>query len=420
MIPHPMSKHSTSRIFIAGALVFICNCSDALDNSPPASSCNTPTSDDLPPLALVLSPSNGATIQSTQFSVDAWASDSSGISLVEVYLGSDVVCVFEEQGPFFHCDVVLGDASLDSGNALFALASDAAGNIGVSPAIYVNIFLTCDTDDDCLTDYFCYQRICRRECGESCLMGEICIEPPGSSEEMCIPRDEAPPLLCPSMDYCPIDHICYDYQCRETCQSTNDCPITKYCFPVPGTGESVCLPNDEYIFVECLSDDDCEQWQDQTDTHGGLLCYQHQCREMCSDWNPSDCKDTEACVGVYGEYDYYEVCLPVGHQTTSMCIDNSDCSGDQICFQHACRLECDDASNCLPGEVCLSLPGAWKYCMPNWWGFSPACEIGEDCGNGMFCYEDQCRFQCKDTVNCFIGEECITPDSLGEKICVPF
>lgn len=37
---------------------------------------------------------------------------------------------------------------------------------------------------------------------------------------------------------------------------------------------------------------------------------------------------------------------------TAECTATLGCPGDEVCYEYRCRVRCEDASQCLPGQVC--------------------------------------------------------------------
>ena len=93
-----------------------------------------------------------------------------------------------------------------------------------------------------------------------------------------------------------------------------------------------------------------------SDCHGGQVCYDHQCRTVCS-------KD-------------------------------QDCQGGSRCNHGLCKVTCTASSQCLGGEVCAD-----GLCQQ-------ACIESTECQGGEVCRDGVCRKSCASNDECWATETC--------------
>ena len=376
----------------------------------PAVQQSQPPSDSTPPLIVITYPVDGQLISGAGVGITAWADDESDIKEVEFYVDGWEACSDSVGGPLYECGwQPHGHQDDDPLHTLFAIAFDEAGNVGVSNTVVIRISSPCESEEDCTSHQVCYAYDCRNECDavEDCFGRELCVRPPGESEDICVPFDALPTMACESDWDCASDQICYLYECRSKCEKTKDCLAGEYCAQAMGGEEEICLPLDSSPNWVCELDDDCASKQ---------VCYKKHCRNRCDD--AEDCLAGEFCVqapAVSGT-----ICIPFDRLPTMACKSNGDCAPHQLCHEFECRIKCNGAEDCVAGEHCAQLPGeSEEICIPFAAPPRMACVFDSDCTSEQICYQYQCRDECDDIVDCFAGEFCVELAAGGDSICLP-
>jgi hypothetical protein len=268
-------------------------------------------------------------------------------------------------------------------------------------------FETCSTDNECGATEYCGGGTCLPDgCSEDahCVNGEM----PGSTN-ICGESTNACSTGCRENSDCESDEICNEQTntCRpagctmtscgdfQTCEEVEDgpseCRWTGNCDSdfqceayADQIGEDVpytCQNRDDQgvgeckVKPECQSDDDCS---------GGQICEiassedgRNTCRAGCRCDNGEDC---EYACGLSRP-----VCND-SNECASGCQTNSDCSGDNVCYENECRASCTSFSSCQGddqqnGYVCRSPEGTNdSICRP--------CESDNQCPATKFCKKD--------------------------------
>ena len=440
-------------------------CTGQTEDSPGAHQ-NQPPSDSTPPVIVITYPVDGQLISLAGVAITAWADDENDVEKVEFHVDGWEACSDSVGGPLYECHWEPdGHQDDDPLHTIFAIAFDKVGNVGVSNTVVIRISNPCESEEDCTSHQVCYKHECRQECGdtEDCFAGELCVPPPGESEDICVPFDALPTMACESDWDCASDQVCFLFQCRSKCENTKDCLAGEYCAQTMGGGEEICLPLDVPPPFACELDDDCASTQVcyqkqcrnrcddtedclagehcaelpggseevcipysappkmacqlQEDCASNEVCYQYECRDECD--NTQDCLAGQYCAQPAGVSD--KICIPFDGPSMTACIADNDCGWYEVCYQYQCRSTCNSNDDCLSGELCTEVPGVLEgICVPFAALPTMACEGDGHCATNQVCYQYQCRSECDDTVDCLAGEYCVQPSGESEEICIPF
>lgn len=295
------------------------------------------------------------------------------------------------------CDALVPAAEICNG-----LDDDCDGEADEPDAVggdYVNL---CDDDNDCTSDTCegeagCdYETLFDVECidGDPCTVGDHCDA--GTCVGLPVTCDDDNPCtddLCDGMGGCTTQDN------QEPCDDANPCTVGDTC----GQGECTGIPVD----CECLTDDDCQQLEDNDLCNGTLICKTDSLPHMCV-IDPAtvvQCPDPEAgpdaacleaaCNPLTGE------CSLVSAHEGGACDDDNACTIWDQCLDGQClsddELNCNDGNpctddSCLPEQGCLNEDNA------------SLCDDGDVCTTSDVCLEGSCvggpALECNDENPC--------------------
>jgi Putative metal-binding motif len=151
-----------------------------------------------------------------------------------------------------------------------------------------------------------------------------------------------------------------------------------------------------------------------TDCNSPLVCAFRKCHQACD--TTRDCPEPARCVE--SEKPFHVCQLPEERD----CFYNSDCAGDQVCaVDGQCRDQCASDRDCIPGQVCTSATCAepselvnGRLVVRDGGADAPStgatCGQTSDCESPLVCLNNVCAFECMESRDCDIGQECLMPD----------
>lgn len=211
-------------------------------------------------------------------------------------------------------------------------------------------------------------------CGYVDLLSRVCVRPgPGAPGEACGDAGDC------------AHGFCDDSVCRQPCLGADECPAGQLCTgvsvsypqctdssPCANCGDTqTCMPN---LFAGYLCVDDCLDVNECANQD-------HYCVQLFGGiplWQFSSCSASGVEPGCPNVTDIWD---PFSRSCAAPCVKDSECAGDEICWQQACRRTCVADCDCEPHESC----GDWGAC-------APAIRCDEACvpdaacsGNGKVC-----------------------------------
>ena len=253
---------------------------------------------------------------------------------------------------------------------------NAATNTCEEPAL-----LECLKDKDCKGDFVCENKKCICPNSDACPGNLVC------KAGDCVPE-------CTNSDECEGDWVCRNQQCKPECESRNDC-----------SGFLVCRA--EHCVPECETADDCVPL-------GGDVCRNGQCRSGCVDGDdcPSGICDNEACLECQFDADC------AGNSNGPFCIENNcvecerdeQCAGTGVCVGHACEPACRSNAQCAEKDSTL------PYCLDDAENdylnaVCVECTDQSQCEGNKICVDNACKFECERDLDCSDDKKCDPTDN---------
>jgi hypothetical protein len=97
------------------------------------------------------------------------------------------------------------------------------------------------------------------------------------------------------------------------------------------------------------------------------------------------------------------------------CTLNSDCNPGLSCTDKRCHVQCNEAIDCLPGQLCAGPPGAGLCLLPD----EQECGLNSDCGPLFCAIDNTCRTQCENEHDCPTSTQTCVPsvNDVNIKVC---
>jgi len=214
----------------------------------------------------------------------------------------------------------------------------------------------CDADLECL-DGVCTPSVAPAGCTEDaeCATGEICLDGECRAEED----------TCHFNTECGPGRVCIDERCTTGCGLDNPCPEGQMC-----GADGFCL-NTPPPTGECVENSDCD---------AGQICLDGACIDECTGTDDTECGEGRYCAAG-GR------CRP-DDRPSPFCVTDDDCMEGAVCRNGACRSPCAEHAECPRFDVSLNFCLDMVCATTN--EATSDCDEASDCNPGQSCVDGIC------------------------------
>ena len=249
--------------------------------------------------------------------------------------------------------------------------------------------------------------------GTACEDQNLCTESDYCSGGVCkgLPLDCDDVNAC-TQDSCDPDTGCVNAPVANNCGDGDPCTINDHCDGGVCTGD----PNPE---CQCVTDVDCEAFEDDDFCNGLLVCENKKC--VVDPDTVIDCAipGLNSCMSSICEPET-GLCVLAQIDDGSQCDDENACTDGDKCFDGICKggpLFCDDGNICTDDKCDVNLGCIYNY-------NNADCDDGSDCTLNDYCAEGFCTGDPNPACQCQSNADCTQFEDgnpcNGTLVCVGF